>query len=84
MRQFLGRFDHVVLLSAPAAVIQERLATRTTNAYGKDPAEATRILSLIDTVEPHLRTIATHEIVTTLALEEVVARILRLAPAASS
>ena len=35
MGQFLPRFDHVVLLSAPAAVIVERLHTRTTNAYGK-------------------------------------------------
>jgi dephospho-CoA kinase len=79
MVQFLPRFDHVVLLSAPAALIQERLATRTTNDYGKDPAEAERVLGLIDTVEPRLRAIATDEIVTATSLDTVVARILQLA-----
>ena len=32
MGKFLPQFDHVVLLSAPAEVIVERLATRTTNS----------------------------------------------------
>src|SRR5262245_52070473 len=35
----LPRFDAVVLLSAPVEVLAERLATRTTNPFGKDPAE---------------------------------------------
>jgi dephospho-CoA kinase len=79
MGQFLAAFDVVVLLSAPASYLQARLATRTTNAYGKDPAEAARVLSQIDTVEHRLRAIATHEIVTTDSLDTVVARILQLA-----
>src|SRR5262249_39761614 len=32
---FYPRFDHIVLLSAPAEVLAERLTTRTTNPYGK-------------------------------------------------
>lgn len=79
MGQFLPRFDHVVLLSAPAAVIVERLATRTTNAYGKRPEEVARVLGLVETVEPLLRRIAGHEIDTSAPLDEVVATLLRIA-----
>jgi shikimate kinase len=32
--KFYPQFDHIVLLTAPAAVIVERLANRTTNPYG--------------------------------------------------
>ncbi len=78
MGQFLPHFDHVILLSAPVALIVERLATRTTNRYGKDPAEVQRVIELISSVEPLLRRIADHEIDTSAPLEEVVASILRL------
>lgn len=83
MRGFLPQFDEVILLSAPAEVIVERLATRTTNPYGKRPAEVARTLELIETVEPLLRRIATHEIDTSAPLDEMVASILRLAQAES-
>ena len=54
--KFYPQFDHVVLLSAPTpAVLLERLATRTTNPYGKRPDELARILRDIETVEPLLR-----------------------------
>ena len=76
MRQFLPDFDHVILLSAPAAVIVERLATRTTNTYGKQPDEVLRELDLIHSVEPLLRRIADHEIITTVPVEDVLADIL--------
>ena len=33
--KFYDRFDAVVLLSAPADVILDRIRRRTTNAYGK-------------------------------------------------
>ena len=36
---FYPRFDHIVLLAAPPEVLVERLATRTTNTYGKTPEE---------------------------------------------
>jgi broad-specificity NMP kinase len=33
--KFYPQFDHIVLLTVPAPVIVERLATRTTNPYGQ-------------------------------------------------
>ncbi len=79
MRKFLPQFDHIVLLSAPANVFIERLRTRTTNSYGKDPDEVTRTLELVGTVEPLLRRVADHEIDTSAPLADVVAALLRLA-----
>lgn len=78
MGKFLPQFDHVVLLSAPADVIVERLRTRTNNPYGKHPDEIARVLGLIEKVEPLLRRIAGHEIDTSACLEDVVATLLRL------
>jgi broad-specificity NMP kinase len=40
--RFYPRFDHIVLLSAPADVLVERLTTRTTNPYGKNPRTSPR------------------------------------------
>jgi adenylate kinase family enzyme len=68
---FYPRFDHIVLLSAPAGVLAERLATRTTNPYGKDPAELAETLTYLRTVEPMLRAAATLEVVTTVPLARV-------------
>ena len=79
MRKFLPQFDHVVLLSAPADVIVERLGARTNNRYGKRPDEVARVLSLVETVEPMLRRAAGYEIDTSGRLDEVVATLLRLA-----
>lgn len=76
MRPFLPQFDHVILLSAPVELIVARLATRTTNNYGKDPAEAARVIALIDSVEPLLRRIADHEIETSVPVEDVVTQLL--------
>jgi shikimate kinase len=78
MGKFLPQFDHVVLLSAPADVIVERLNTRTNNSYGKHPDEVARVLGLRETVEPLLRHAAGHEIDTSARLEDVVASVLRL------
>jgi shikimate kinase len=78
MGQFLPQFDQVVLLSAPTDVIVERMATRTTNRYGKRLDEVARVLSLVDEVEPLLRRAAGVEIDTSAPLEEVVAILLRL------
>ena len=79
MRQFLPQFDQIILLSAPAAVIAERLRTRTSNDYGKRPEEVARTLDLIETIEPLLRSVASYEIVTSAPLEDVVAGVLRIA-----
>jgi shikimate kinase len=78
MRKFLPQFDHIVLLSAPAEVLVERLATRTNNPYGKHPDEVAQVLGLVETVEPLLRRAAGHEINTTAPLDEVVASLLQL------
>ena len=43
--KFYDRFDAVVLLSAPADVILDRIRRRTTNAYGKTPVERAMILA---------------------------------------
>jgi shikimate kinase len=81
MRAFLPQFDLIILLSAPAEVVVERLATRTTNPYGKRPEEVARTLGLIQTVEPLLRRVATHEINTAAPLDAVVEGAMRLAQA---
>jgi dephospho-CoA kinase len=78
MVPFLPQFDHIVLLSAPADLIAERLATRTTNDYGKQPDEVARVLDQQHTVEPLLRRAAGHEIDTSAPLDQVVSTVLRL------
>jgi dephospho-CoA kinase len=70
--KFYDRFDAAVLLSAPADVVLERVAGRTTNDFGKSDAERERILSDLAAVEPLLRRGATAEIDTRAPLDEVV------------
>jgi dephospho-CoA kinase len=74
--KFYLRFDHVILLSAPADVVLERLTTRTNNPYGKRPEERARILKQIESIEPLLRRRATLEVITTAPTEAVVEAIL--------
>ncbi|ORA26957.1 hypothetical protein [Mycobacterium aquaticum] len=69
---FYARFDAVVLLSAPPAVIFDRLGTRTGNDFGKSAVEQSRIARDIAETEPLLRSAATHEIDTTQPLDHVV------------
>ncbi len=76
--KFYPQFDDIILLSAPAEVLVERLATRTTNPYGKQPDELAAVLSNLANVEPLLRQGADHEIDTRAPLVEVVATVLRL------
>jgi hypothetical protein len=54
------------------------LATRTNNPFGKTPDELAHVLDNLDKVEPMLRNIATHEIVTVRPLDEVVEEIVEL------
>ncbi|MEA2513096.1 MAG: hypothetical protein QOJ59_2583 [Thermomicrobiales bacterium] len=76
--KFYPQFDHIVLLTAPAHVIVERLATRTGNPYGKRPEEVARVLGLRQTIEPLLRRGAGHVVDTSVPLDQVVAEVLRL------
>jgi shikimate kinase len=75
--KFYPQFDHVILLTAPAAVIAQRLATRTTNPYGKQPDQLARTLRLKQAIEPLLRRGAEIEIDTTAPLDQTVVTILR-------
>ncbi|MBR7832683.1 AAA family ATPase [Actinospica durhamensis] len=77
---FYPWFQHIVLLSAPAEVLIERLATRTTNPYGKDPAELAETLRYVQTVEPLLRASATLEVVTTVPVRRVADAVLAHVP----
>lgn len=77
--KFYPQFDAVILLSAPTDLITRRLLTRTNNPYGKHPDELAATLDNIATVEPLLRKGADHEIITTLPLDEVVARVVNIA-----
>jgi shikimate kinase len=75
--RFYPQLDHVILLTAPVAVLVERLATRTNNPYGKRPEEVARTLDLQRTIEPLLRRGASHEIDTSAPLDDVVAEVLQ-------
>jgi dephospho-CoA kinase len=73
--RFYPRFDAVVLLSAPADVLLERIDHRTTNEYGKRADERALILEQLADVEPRLRATCTHEVDTTQPIEAVIAEL---------
>jgi dephospho-CoA kinase len=77
--KFYSMLDHVILLSAPAEVVTERIRTRTNNPYGKSPQELAAVLHHIETIEPLIRRGATDEIDTRASLEDVVKRVLEIA-----
>lgn len=77
--RFYPRFEAVVLLSAPADVILERVAGRTTNDFGKSDEERARILSDLADFEPLLRARATAEIDTRASLGDVADELERIA-----
>jgi shikimate kinase len=79
--KFHAQFDHIVLLSAPIDTLVVRLAARANNSYGKTPEEFRRFHEDVETVEPLLRRVATHEVQTTMPLNEVVTTILHLVDA---
>ncbi|CAN5789358.1 hypothetical protein BH23CHL2_BH23CHL2_23670 [soil metagenome] len=76
--KFYPQFDQVILLSAPAEVIVERLTRRTNNPFGKRPGELDRTLKLLDSVEPLLRKGADYEVDASAPLDEVIAEVLRI------
>jgi dephospho-CoA kinase len=76
---FYPRFDAVVLLSAPADVILERVAGRDTNDYGKSDEERLLILDDLAFVEPQLRAGATAEIDTRASVAAVADALERIA-----
>ena len=76
--KFYDRFGAVVLLSAPADVILNRIARRATNNYGKTPVERAMILDDLASVEPLLRASCTHELDASRPLDEVVADLIAI------
>jgi shikimate kinase len=70
--KFYDRFDAVVLLSATAEVILDRVENRTTNDYGKGAGDRELIISHLGWVEPLLRASCTHEIDASRPIAEVV------------
>ena len=76
---FSDRFDAVVLLRAPTAVLLDRVARRTSNDYGKARLERAEILADIAEVEPLLRAACTHELDAARPLEAVVADLVAIA-----
>jgi RNase adaptor protein for sRNA GlmZ degradation len=73
--KFYPQFDHIALLTAPADVLLARIAARTSNPYGKHPAERAQIMRDLAEVEPLLRATATIEIDATALLSHVVRRL---------
>jgi dephospho-CoA kinase len=76
--RFYPRFDAVVLLSAPAEVLLDRIERRTTNDYGKKDEERDLILGQLAEIEPLLRATCTHEIDATQPVQNVVAELARI------
>lgn len=68
---FYPQFDHVVLLTAPAELIVERVRSRTNNPFGQGLGEVDTVLDDLANVEPLLRASATMEIVTTVPVSVV-------------
>jgi hypothetical protein len=77
--KFYGRFDAIVLLSAPAEVLLDRIARRANNDYGKTPVERAMILDDLGRVEPLLRESCTHELDASRPLADVVADLVAIA-----
>ena len=78
-RKFYDRFDAIVLLSAPAEVILERVERRTTNDYGKTARERDLIVTHLETIEPLLRVRATHELDASRPVAEIVDALIAIA-----
>jgi dephospho-CoA kinase len=76
--RFYPHFDAVVLLSAPADVLLDRIEIRTTNDYGKTAGQRELILTHLAEVEPLLRSTCTHEIDASQPLDAVVAELVRV------
>jgi dephospho-CoA kinase len=74
--QTMFRWDAVILLTAPEAVMLERLRTRPGNTYGRSGCEQAQVLADLADVEPLLRRSADLVIDTTQPLASVVDQVL--------
>lgn len=62
MQRLFPLIERIILLSAPAATIMERLGARSSDDYGSTDEERHKVGELIATIEPLLRQSADHEI----------------------
>jgi GTPase SAR1 family protein len=69
-------FDYRVVLTVPEDEIVMRLRTRTSNAYGQEPAERRQVLADLAHIEPLLRRSADLVLSTTAPVAEVADRLL--------
>lgn len=77
MDKFYPYFKHIILLTAPDAIIVQRLNARQGIAYGQSPEEVARILRLKRDIEPLLRRVADLEIDTSIPDQSAVEWILQ-------
>lgn len=70
-------FDKVIHLSIDDDTMRHRLATRTTNDYGKHPDELRNVLRWNKTVDGQMKSLGAVIIDATLPLDEVVQKILK-------
>ena len=69
-------FDYRVVLTVPEDEIVMRLRTRTSNAYGRQPAERRQVVADLAHIEPLLRRSADLVLSTTAPVAEVADRLL--------
>ena len=69
-------FDYRVVLTVPEDEIAVRLRTRTSNAYGQEPAERRQVLADLAQIEPLLRRSADLVLSTTAPVTAVADRLL--------
>ena len=77
MEQFYSYFEHVILLTAPEALIVQRLQSRDESSYGQSAEEVARVLRLKQSIEPLLRSVADLEIDTSMPCQPVIELILQ-------
>ena len=81
--KFYDQFDLVILLSAPAEVMVERIRDRTGNPFGKSPEELAQVISDLKNIEPLRRRGAGTEIETNRSLDEVLDDVVRISDTAN-
>jgi dephospho-CoA kinase len=81
--RFYREFDAVVLLSAPAQVLLQRIETRTTNSYGKSATERELTLQHLSEVEPLLRASSTYELDATQTVQAIADELVAIAGAST-
>lgn len=77
MGVFVPRFSAVILLTAPWSTLEDRLRSRTTNAFGSRADERDRVRRDQREVEPLLRGIASACIDTRAPVDDVLADVLK-------